>query len=103
MLLGIQKIYFEWDEELIHQWPRESARVCGKINNRLQVLTQKSTNDELYILVVMFGKREDTLSQRMDEVVDLCVQFDLGRIESERRSFKDANAMLGDEEEEDSY
>lgn len=103
MLLGIQKIYFEWDEELISQWPRESSRVCTKINNRLQVLTQKSTNDELYILVAMFGKREDTLSQRMDEVLELCVQFDLGRIESERRIFKDANALFGDDDDEDSY
>lgn len=93
MIIGIQKIYFEWEPILSNKWHKTMQGLCAKIGKRYHALTRRSTSEEGYIIIVFLSDDEEYLEQTMDQVVETCQLYGAGRIESESRSFSSIDAQ----------
>ena len=97
MVIGIQKIYFEWEPALSNKWHKSMQGLCAKIRKKYHALTRRSTPEEGYVLIVLLSDHEEHLEQTMDQIIETCQLHGVGRIESESRSFP---SVENQEEEE---
>ena len=94
MKLGLLRIYFDEDDVLPSKWPKASQGLRKRLFKRHKVLVQGGDPSEHHLLIVLSGFDWADIQLRMDDIVEECTVYGIGRISEEVRAIHDVDDLL---------
>ena len=83
MLVGMVKIYFEYEPKLLSYWPKKAQSLCHKMMARHKVIAKanSSSQGEFVLIVLALGQDRNGLQRLFSQLLDLASMHGFSRVE----------------------